>query len=61
MGITVSCMSIKAPYAMCIDVCNQAPYRLPTMQDEKLIMCHCHTLSQWSREHAAFFFAYEDD
>jgi hypothetical protein len=42
-----------------MEVCNQVPLRLPTMQQVKSLMLHWLSFSRWGREWVSYFFGYK--
>ena len=56
----VACdLPMKAANSRYIDVCDHSPIRLPKMQDQKLLMLHWRSFSEWGRKNVTFFFAYK--
>jgi len=58
MRISLAYLPIKAANSWFLDVCNQAPLRLPKVWVQKsLTLCWC-SFSKWGRECVTFSFAY---
>jgi len=54
-----SLFHIKVGITLFMTVWNQSPHRLPTMQNQKLLMLHWGSFSRWGREHVRFSFSYK--
>ena len=50
-GISFAYLLIKAANHLFMDTCNQAPLRLPKVQDHQLLTLQSRSFSGWGREH----------
>jgi len=57
--ISLAYLPIMAANSSFIGVCNQEPFRLPEMQDQKSLMLHWCSFSRWGRKSVAFSVAYK--
>jgi len=57
--ISLAYLPIMAANSSLIDVCDQEPFRLREIQDQKLLTLHGRSFSRWGRERVATTFAYK--
>jgi len=57
--ISLAHLHIMGANSSFIGVCNQEPFSLPEMQDQKSLTLRWRSFSSWGREHVACSFAYQ--
>ena len=58
--ITLAYLPIMVANCSFIGVCNQEPFRLPQLQDQKLVTLHWRSFSRWCRERVSFSLPIKD-